>query len=260
MQNNQSIGVENEKDAILFEENKKALLVLNGEIKDYKKIKDIVIKENYDFIVCCDGGSNHIYNINKLLYKEIISLDYNNSLENDKKLSDNFIIPDYIVGDLDSIEEKVLNYFKDTETIFKKFNSEKDETDTELGILLCNSLKCKTIDIIGALGGRIDHTISNINILCYMKNLRICGRIIAEKEIIYIIENESINLSLKSGSIISIIPIKNDSLGVTLKGFKYNLDNYDIRFSSPIGISNVAKNENCFIEVKKGSLLIVLNT
>ena len=45
----------------------------------------------------------------------------------------------------------------------------KDETDTELCIQLSQKLKAKEIDLIGALGGRIDHTIANINLLYYIR-------------------------------------------------------------------------------------------
>lgn len=214
---------------------KKALLFLNGEINNYRNKKEIVINENYDYIIAIDGGANHLY-----------------------KMKD--IMPNYIIGDLDSITKEALEYFKKHNIEFKKFKSEKDETDTELGVLLCNSLNVQKIDIMGALGGRVDHTISNINILYYIRKLNIFPRIISDKEIIYLIENESINLEIKEDSIVSIIPVKDDAKGVTLKGFRYNLENFDIKFASPLGMSNVVKDKNNFIKVSDGSLLIIINT
>ena len=79
-----------------------------------------------------DGGANHAYSMN--------------------------IVPDYIIGDLDSVNENIIEYYKVKKVKFEKF-PQKDETDTELRIELSDKLKAKEIHLIGALGGRIDHTI-----------------------------------------------------------------------------------------------------
>ena len=90
----------------------KVCIILNGEIKDYKYIKNIIYKNNYDYIICSDGGANHTYKMD--------------------------IVPDYIIGDLDSVEDNILKYYKSKNVQFEKFPTKKDETDTELSILLAN--------------------------------------------------------------------------------------------------------------------------
>ena len=211
----------------------KICIVLNGEIKDYDYINNIIRTSSYDYIICSDGGANHAYNMD--------------------------ILPDYIIGYLDSTDENIIEYYKSTNVKFEKFPTKKDETDTELCIELSYKLKAKEIHLIGALGGRIDHTIANINLLYYIRKRGIIPKIISEKEEIYIAMNEEIIIDGEIGDTISILPIKDDAKGVTLKNLEYPLENYDIEFSRPLGISNVMTNINCNIKVNKGSLIIIKN-
>ena len=211
----------------------KICIILNGEIKNYDYINTILSNIRYDYIICSDGGANHAYNMN--------------------------IVPDYIIGDLDSINKNVIDYYKNKNVNFKKFPIKKDETDTELCIQLSQKLKAKEIDLIGALGGRIDHTIANINLLYYIRKRGIKPKIISEKEEIYIAIDEEVTIDGEIGNTISILPIKNDAKGVTLKKLEYSLENDDIEFSKPLGISNVMTDINCNIKVNEGSIIIIKN-
>ncbi|SHG44436.1 thiamine diphosphokinase [Asaccharospora irregularis] len=211
----------------------KICIVLNGEVENYTKIRDFITKEDYDYIICADGGANHTY------YMEIT--------------------PDYIIGDLDSVDEKLVSYYKNTGVKFEKFPAKKDETDTELCIYLARDLKATRIDFIAALGGRIDHTITNINLLYYLKEMDIIPRIISEKEEMYIAVNEEITISGNVGDIVSVIAINGDADGVTLKNLEYPLDNYYMKYGVPIGMSNVMLSNECKVKVKKGNLIIIKN-
>ena len=198
----------------------KICIILNGEIKNYDYINSVVVTGSYDYIICSDGGANHAYSMN--------------------------IVPDYIIGDLDSVNENIIEYYKSKKVKFEKFPTKKDETDTELCIELSDKLKAKEIHLIGALGGRIDHTIANINLLYYIRKRGITPKIISEKEEIYIAMDEEIT-------------IYGDAKGVTLNNLEYPLEDYDIEFSRPLGISNVMTDVNCSIKVKEGSLIIIKN-
>jgi thiamine pyrophosphokinase len=211
----------------------KACILLNGEVKDTNFIKDIIDNEDYKYIICADGGAKHLYKLN--------------------------IIPNYIIGDLDSLEESIIGYYKSKGVSFKKFPQRKDETDTQLCIHLAKDLGVSDIHLIGALGGRIDHTIANVNLMYYVKAIGINPIIKNSEEDIYIIESESININGKKGDIISIIPIREDVKGVTLEKLEYPLKDATIKFGNPIGISNVMRSNECSIKANSGSLLIIKN-
>ena len=169
------------------------------------------------------------------------------------------IIPDYIIGDLDSIYSEIIEFYKLKDVKFEKFPSKKDETDTEICVYLASKLNAKEIDFIGALGGRLDHMIANINLLYYVRNKGIYTKIISEHEDIYIAINEEITINGYIGDTISVIPLNGDAKGVTLENLEYPLNNYDMKFYLPLGISNVMLDEKCSVKVEQGSLIIIKN-
>ena len=67
------------------------------------------------------------------------------------------------------------------------------------------------------------------------------------------------NKNHRINDIISIIPIKGDAKGITLENLEYTLDNYDMEFSTPLGVSNIMKKNSCNIKINEGSILIIKN-
>lgn len=211
----------------------KVCIILNGEVKDYIKTKEIILEENYDYIIGADGGCNHLFKMN--------------------------IIPNYIVGDLDSIEREVIEYYENKNVIFKRYPSHKDETDSEICIYLAKSLGADEIDLLATLGGRIDHTLANIGLMNYIKENSIRPRILTSEEEIFMVKNETINLKGKKGDTISVISINGESKGVTLEKLEYPLDNAIVNHLSPLGISNVMLEDECIISIEDGCALIIRN-
>src|SRR5699024_6557952 len=78
----------------------------------------------------------------------------------------NQIIPQYILGDFDSIDKDVLEYYENRKEIpVKKYQPEKDATDTRIGLELALKLKSNRIFLLGATGGRLDHYMANLKSL-----------------------------------------------------------------------------------------------
>ena len=211
----------------------KVCIVLNGEIKNYQKTKEIILKEKYDYIIGADGGCNHLYKMN--------------------------IIPNYIIGDLDSINEELISYYKNKNVIFEKYTTHKDETDSEICIYLAKKLNATKVDFIGTLGGRIDHTLANIGLMNYVKNMDINPRILTSEEEILIVKNEKITLKGNKGDTVSFISIVGDSKGVTLEDMEYPLNNAKVGYLSSLGISNVMVKDECIVKVEDGCALIIRN-
>ena len=211
----------------------KVCIVLNGEVKDYKKTKEIILEENYNYIIGADGGCNHLFKMN--------------------------ITPNYIVGDLDSIKREVIEYYENKNVTFKRYPSHKDETDSEICIYLAKLLGADEIDLFATLGGRIDHTLANIGLMNYIKENNMKPRILTSEEEILMVKNETINLKGKRGDTISVISINGESKDVTLKKLEYPLDNATVNHFSPLGISNVMLEDECIISIKDGCALIIRN-
>ena len=190
-------------------------------------------QENYDNIICADGGANHVYKMG--------------------------MTPGYIIGDLDSVDPKIVEYYKEKGVEFKKFPEKKNETDSELCIILADMLGSKEVDLYAALGGRIDHTLANVKLLDYMRRKGITPRIITEDEILYLVHNGSLNVKGNKGDTLSVIPIRGDAAGISLYNLEYPLDNFTMDYAQPRGISNVMLGDECTVEIKNGSAIVVRN-
>lgn len=206
----------------------KSLIIANGSISNYDFYKDII--DQYDCIICADGASNHAYNMN--------------------------INPDIIIGDLDSIDDKVKKHFIDKNIRFNEFPSKKDKTDTEICIDYAIHIGSKEIDFIGVLGTRMDHSLANINLLYSLLKRGIKASIINENNEIHITDDK-IQIAGNKGDIVSVIPIHSDVLGVTLKGLEYPLENFDLGFATSRGISNILVDDKCEVSIKSGCVLVI---
>src|SRR3954470_12794406 len=72
------------------------------------------------------------------------------------------IVPQVVIGDMDSISTAGLAELEAHGVTPQRFPREKDETDLELALLHTATAGATKIDILGALGGRWDHTLANV--------------------------------------------------------------------------------------------------
>ena len=203
-------------------------------------------------------------NINKdFLQKTILEKNFNYIIASDKGLEilDRCnIIPNFIIGDFDSINKESLDkYLNKANVKVIKLNPEKDYTDTHMALKLAIDLKSTNILIIGAIGTRIDHTISNINILKEALEKNIHSEIIDERNKIKLINKNTIIEKDNNFKYISLLPLTTKVEGVTLKGFKYPLKDAVLEIGQSIGVSNEQIEEIATIDLKSG-ILILLRT
>ena len=93
----------------------------------------------------------------------------------------------------------------------------------------------------------------------YVFEMGIEPRILTSEEEIFIIHNDTKIIKGKKGDTISILALKKDVLGVTLKKLEYPLNNARVSYLSPLGISNVMLEDECEITVEDGYLLVIRN-
>ncbi len=167
------------------------------------------------------------------------------------------MIPDYILGDFDSIDKKVLEKYKTQKIKINELKPEKDFTDTEEAINLAIKLKSSEIVIIGAIGTRIDHVLANINVLKIALDNNIKAKIINEHNEIELINNELIIEKNNLYKYISIMPLTTQVEGITITGMKYPLENYTLTIGNSLGVSNEQIEKTAKIKVKDGILIVI---
>lgn len=211
---------------------KKALLVLNGKLDlKRKEIIDFIENKNIDKIIAVDGGANKI-----------------------KKLD---LIPDLIIGDLDSLTQINKEYYQKQQVKIIKHPVEKDQTDSELAVDYCLKENFDKLYLISALGGRVDQQLANINLLEYINELSLKAEIISKNVEIAVIETTKKFIN-KKGYRLSLIPQTKEIKGLKIKGCKYNLESRDIYRSKSRGISNLIERDQAEISLESGLLIYVL--
>ena len=160
--------------------------------------------------------------------------------------------PDLILGDFDSLQGDL-----PTEDEVIRLPVEKDDTDLQLALSLAIENDAKEITIIGGIGGRVDHTIGNIqNIVHYSEN---------GVEINMIDPMQSITVQRPgtriykggAGMKFSAFAHTTEVTGLTYKGAYYPLNNHTITNSFPLGISNEFVDSQIEVSFKTGILIVV---
>lgn len=201
-------------------------------------------------------------NINKdFVEKMDLKNKFNNIIASDKGLEilDKCNIkPNYIIGDFDSLNKKVLNKYINDEAIkIIRLNPEKDYTDTHMALKLAIELKSTDITIIGAIGTRLDHTLANINILKEALDNGVSCKILNENNNITLINKKITIKRDEKYPYVSLIPLTTLVKGVTLTGFKYPLNNATLNIGESIGVSNEQTKDSSIIELKEGILIVI---
>lgn len=173
--------------------------------------------------------------------------------------SNHNIEPDMIVGDFDSLPKERQELLTEYPTeIIHRLPCEKDDTDTLAAIKMAVEKGFKIFSIYGGLGGRLSHTVANIQSLLYLKEQGLHGELIGDGSKVFLIKNESIIIQPCPSGYISIFSYSEKAQGVTLKNLKYEIENVELTNSFPIGVSNEFIGKEAKISVEKGSLLIIL--
>jgi len=209
----------------------KALVVSGGNEINEDKLMSLY--EQNDVIIAADSGVEQLLKINKL--------------------------PDCLVGDLDSINEKSILYLESKGVKTIVYPKEKDKSDTEIAIELILPQKPENITLVGATGSRLDHSLANIFLLKKLSDLNIDTQIIDNNNIIKLIKSEQTIIKDESFDYISLIPICLDGIVITLNGFHYNLIKEHIEFGSSFGISNEIDKSIGHIIKHSGEGLLILS-
>ena len=174
----------------------------------------------------------------------------------------NGITPDIADGDFDSLSvegKKYLENLKDTEII--RLQPEKDDTDTQSTLNLAITKGSENILILGATGGRIDHLIGNLGLLTLGKLKGVSVAIADAQNYICLVKSGTIlSKAGQFGKYVSFFSAGEAVEGLTLKGFKYPLNNFCLTTAdSGLTVSNEIRDDTAQITYDRGRLMIVMS-
>lgn len=158
------------------------------------------------------------------------------------------IVPDLIIGDMDSCSFDTLQKYAHIETLV--FPKNKDKTDLEIALEHVCHENIEKIKIYAGLGKRIDHSIGNILLLSRYPSKVFLE---TESELLFVVKDR-IKINSYKGQTISLIPLNGKVEGINSKGLKWELKEaqMDKYF---MGISNECLCDILSLSIKKGDLL-----
>lgn len=163
------------------------------------------------------------------------------------------IIPEEIWGDFDSLDNALVDRAESLGSKLVEFNKRKDFTDGELILSELSKRNYDKIIVLGGLGGRTDHLLTNLNLLFKFNNVFY----IDEHETIFKVDYKT-EIKNKTGKTISFIPLSDTVEEITLTGFEYPLNKYTVHRGESICTSNIIRSKNAIVEFKSGKLLAII--
>lgn len=165
--------------------------------------------------------------------------------------------PHLVVGDMDSTTREVAEALNKDAVERIQFPSHKDETDLELALLEAIHRGADDITIVGALGGRLDHTLGNVHLLTMpqLKGRRV--RLVAGTVEVFVVWDKA-GWNGSRGDTVSLIPLTPEVTGIETCGLEYPLRRESLFMGPGRGISNTMTGKRAGVSISGGILLAVV--
>lgn len=166
------------------------------------------------------------------------------------------IIPNTIIGDLDSINMDLYEQYAYTNPNLEIIKIEEQETnDFEKCLTYSLNKHFKNILVFGLHGGLLEHSLNNWSVLNkFSKRLNLC---IYENNRYSFVIDEATQLHLDESEIVSLIP--QTYLKVKTENLKWELNNEYLGLGYREGARNVVVKSPITISMDSGSLLFFCN-
>jgi len=207
------------------------LIFANGDINDGEMVRRALMFSGESLIVAADGGAR-------------VAAHFGMKI-------------DALIGDMDSVDPGQLAELEESGTEILRYPVEKDETDLELALNFVVERGATWIRILGAVGDRLDQTLSNIYLMALPALTGCDVRIVAGKEETQLARPGWLFLEGAPGDTVSLLPLNGTVFGVKTEGLYYPLRGEDLYFGPARGVSNVMTHDRAVIHVRSGVLLIV---
>lgn len=203
------------------------VLLANGPLELSPKVRAMV--SSAERLIGVDGGSRHLESLG--------------------------VQPHLAVGDMDSIPEQLLAHYKGEGVEMHLHPPKKDATDLELALELALERGASRISILGATGGRLDHTLGNLFLLarCLPSGIPAC--VMDQDQCIHLTD-QTLTLTGAIGDTLSLLPATPQVSGVSLTGLEYPLSEATLTFGTSWGMSNVFVEAQATVTLRAGRLFV----
>ncbi len=204
------------------------LIFANGDIEEIEWIRPYLAASTA--VIAADGGSRHLLRLGHL--------------------------PDVVIGDLDSLPQEAQDWLEAGGVEIYVYPRDKNETDLELALLYAIFHYESDIQILGAMGGRLDQTLANIMLLAHPALVDRHIELVTHHQQAWLV-TERTEIRGEVGDKVSFIPIGGDVLVKETSGLRWPLSNETISVGPALGISNAMIEPVASIVVGSGTLLCI---
>ena len=159
--------------------------------------------------------------------------------------------PDLVVGDFDS-----LGHTPSHPNVIQ-LPCAKDDTDMVFALRKGLGLGYRRFVLLGGVGGRLEHTLGNLQILDWLTTQGAQGFLAGEKTVATALRSGSLTFPASMSGYLSIFCNSGEARGVTLSGLKFPLEDALLTSSFPVGVSNEFLGQVAQVTVRDGSLLLL---
>ena len=171
------------------------------------------------------------------------------------------LTPNLIIGDVDSTPSELVARFEEAGVkVRRSDHNTKWETDTELALLAALEWRPATIYVLGAIGGRLDHSLANVLLLSNPILIDIDVRLLDGRHEVFLAKPGKWNpIPSTEGSTVSLLPIGEAATGVVTRGLHWPLNHETLPPGQGRGVSNLVEDrQTAAVTHESGHLLVVV--
>jgi len=164
---------------------------------------------------------------------------------------------DEVVGDLDSLDEGTRGRLAAaTGMTVRRYATDKDWTDLELALDTALQRSPAEIVVLGALGGRVDHEMTNVHLLEKGLAAGVPVVLVAGRETIRLTDGDLVLNDAAIGDCVSLVPLSATAV-VTTTGLRFSLHQERLERAASRGVSNVVAERSVRITVDGGIVAVI---
>lgn len=161
--------------------------------------------------------------------------------------------PDIVLGDFDS-----LGYVPDVQHVIE-YPSVKDASDLELAFEAARDAGCDRLFVYGALSGRLDHTLANLQVSAAMSESGYSVVLVGMDCAVQMLTGPAVcDLPALEEGIVSVFSLNDQADGVSIDGLKYALSDAELTSRTTHGLSNEFQGMPASISIQEGTIAVFL--
>jgi thiamine pyrophosphokinase len=167
------------------------------------------------------------------------------------------VVPDLVVGDMDSLGEVGRREIEDRGTLLERYPVRKDKMDGHLAVLAARERGASAADLLCAAGGRYSALFAVPHVMLAAERAGLRTTLITGWGQAFVLEEGDRLISGDPQDSVSVFPITGPATGVTLEGFGYPLEDARLEVGDTLGFHNELNGEVGRVSVGGGALLVI---